>query len=65
GRGVLDYLSRRLLTAAVQRAPVYAGVHAVLLACTFVRILPYARTPEERAFVTARVEHYAETSRSS
>ena len=45
--------------SAVARDPVYAQVHAVLLACTFVRILPYARTPEERAFVTARVEHYA------
>lgn len=64
GRGVLDYVSRRLLTAAVARAPVYAGIHAVLLACTFVRILPYARTAEERAFVTARVEHYAAAARN-
>ncbi|HEY0193330.1 MAG TPA: aminoglycoside phosphotransferase family protein [Kofleriaceae bacterium] len=59
GRGVLDYVSRRVLGAAVARDPVYAEIHAVLLACTFVRILPYARTAEERAFVTARVEHYS------
>jgi hypothetical protein len=40
----------------------YAQVHALLLACTFVRILPYARTADERQFVKARVEHYARTS---
>lgn len=62
GRGVLDYVSRRVLGAAVARDPIYAQIHRVLLACTFVRILPYARTPEERAFVTARVEHYSRSS---
>ncbi|HEU4731761.1 MAG TPA: aminoglycoside phosphotransferase family protein [Kofleriaceae bacterium] len=61
-RCVLDYLSRRLLAAAARREPMYARVHAVLLACTFVRILPYARTPEERRFVRARVEHFARMS---
>ena len=61
-RCVLDYLSRRLLGAASRRAPVYAQVHPVLLACTFVRILPYARSADERQFVKARVEHYARTS---
>jgi len=61
-RCVLDYLSRRVLAAASRREPMYTQVHAVLLACTFVRILPYARTPEEREFVRARVEHFARTS---
>jgi aminoglycoside phosphotransferase (APT) family kinase protein len=61
-RCVLDYLSRRVLAAASRRAPMYARIHAVLLACTFARILPYARTPEELQFVTARVDHFARTS---
>jgi aminoglycoside phosphotransferase (APT) family kinase protein len=61
-RCVLDFLSRRLIAAASRREPMYAQVHAVLLACTFARILPYARTAEERAFVAARVEHYARQS---
>jgi len=60
-RCVLDYLSRRLLAAASRKAPMYAQIHAVLLACNFVRILPYARTPEELQFVKARVEHFART----
>lgn len=61
-RCVLDYLSRRLLAAASRRAPMYTQVHAVLLACTFVRILPYARTAREWQFVKARVDHYARAS---
>jgi len=61
-RCVLDYLSQRLLTAAARRDPLYPRIHAVLLASTFVRILPYARTPEELAFVKLRVDHYARTS---
>ena len=61
-RCVLDYLSRRLLAAASRNAPMYAQIHAVLLACNFVRILPYARTPQELQFVKARVEHFARTS---
>jgi aminoglycoside phosphotransferase (APT) family kinase protein len=61
-RCVLDFLSRRLCDAAIAREPGYAQVHAILLACTFVRILPYARTPEELQFVKARVEHFASMS---
>ena len=56
------YHVRQGLAAAARREPMYARVHAVLLACTFVRILPYARTPEERRFVRARVEHFARMS---
>lgn len=63
-RSVLDYLSRRLMSAAVARDPRYAATHAILLACTFVRILPYARTPDERVFVKTRIEHFARISRA-
>jgi aminoglycoside phosphotransferase len=61
-RCVLDYLSHRLIAATRDRASSYARVHAVLLACAFVRILPYARNDDELAFVKARIEHFARIS---
>jgi len=61
---VLDHLSRRLQRTATQLDPAYPEVHALLLAATFVRILPYARDDAERAFVEARVAHFASLSRS-
>lgn len=62
-RAVLAYLSQRVLAAAARLDPGYPDVHAVLLACTFARILPYARTAEARAFVNQRVEHFARLAR--
>jgi len=56
---VLDYLSRRIVATATEHDPRYPSMHALLLACTFLRILPYARDPDEVAFVRARVEHFA------
>lgn len=61
-RCVLDYLSRRMITAATGHNPNYAAIHSVLLACTFVRILPYARTSDELTFVRSRVDHFARLS---
>lgn len=58
-RYVLDYVSRRVSATAAQLEPGYAHVHAILLAFTFVRILPYTRSERERAFVKQRVEHFA------
>lgn len=58
-RYVLDFLSSKVVAAAVSLDPAYAEVHAVLLACTFIRILPYARSEHERAFVQQRVRHFA------
>lgn len=58
-RYVLDYLARRVKSAALDIDPGYADVHAVLVACTFVRILPYVRTEREREFVKQRVDHFA------
>lgn len=58
-RCVLDYVSRRLITAATVLEPVYGQLHALMLACTFARILPYTRSPEERAFVQLRIDHFA------
>jgi aminoglycoside/choline kinase family phosphotransferase len=63
-RCVVDYLSKRVLAAAAARDPRYALVHSVMLACTFARILPYVRTPEELEFVRMRVEYFAEQARS-
>ncbi len=61
-RYVLDYLGRRVMSAAVALDPRYSEVHAVLLACTFVRILPYVRTEKEQQFVKQRVEHFARSA---
>jgi aminoglycoside phosphotransferase len=56
---VLDYLSRRIIAAATECDPRYPSQHALLLACTFLRVLPYARDADEVAFVKARIEHFA------
>jgi aminoglycoside phosphotransferase len=61
-RCVLDYLSNHVIAAATDRESMYPRIHAVLLACTFVRILPYARTAKELHFVKMRVEHFARIS---
>jgi aminoglycoside phosphotransferase (APT) family kinase protein len=59
---VLDFVSRRLLQAAEQLHESYPQLHALLVASTFVRILPYARTPEETQFVTERITYFANQS---
>jgi aminoglycoside phosphotransferase len=56
---VLDYLSRKLRDTARQLQPQYPEVHALLVAGTFVRILPYARTPQQTQFVLERLSHFA------
>jgi aminoglycoside phosphotransferase (APT) family kinase protein len=62
---VLDFVSRRLLQAATRLHEGYPHLHALLVASTFVRILPYARTSEERQFVTERITYFANQSASS
>lgn len=56
---VLDFISGRLLDAVSQLNPAYPRVHELLIASTFVRILPYARTPEETRFVAQRIDYFA------
>jgi aminoglycoside phosphotransferase len=56
---VLDYVSRELLKSAEQLRPGYRKIHHLLVASTFVRILPYARTAERLRFVQERIEHFA------
>jgi aminoglycoside phosphotransferase (APT) family kinase protein len=56
---VLDFISGRLLEAVSRLNPGYPQVHELLVASTFVRILPYARTPEEKQFVTQRIDYFA------
>jgi Ser/Thr protein kinase RdoA (MazF antagonist) len=56
---VLEFLGRRFQEQARQLDPAYPRVHFLLVALVFVRILPYTRTPEERAFVTERIDHFA------
>jgi hypothetical protein len=59
---VLDFIGRRLLEAATRLHAEYPRLHALLIASTFVRILPYARTLAERGFVTERINYFARLS---
>jgi aminoglycoside phosphotransferase len=59
---VLDFVGRRLLQAATRLDEAYPQLHALLVASTFVRILPYARTPQERQFVSERITYFARQS---
>jgi len=59
---VLDFVSRRLLLAAAELHPSYPQLHALLVASTFVRILPYTRTLQETQFVTERISYFARKS---
>jgi len=62
---VLDFVSRRLLDTATQLHAGYPRLHALLVATTFVRILPYARTDEEgKEFVSGRLSYFARQSAS-
>lgn len=56
--GVLQHVSRRLLAVAAKLDPSYPRVHALMVACSFVRILPYATDPDAQRFVYERVAHF-------
>ena len=56
--GVTRWLRNRWFAAACRQSPDYRARHAVLLGLTFARILPYARTDADRAFVAGRVEQF-------
>ncbi len=58
-RCITEFLTRRLLETVDRLDSRYAAVHALLTACTFVRILPYAADDTTLAFVQQRVTHYA------
>lgn len=58
-RCVADYLSRRILEHAERLSPQYPGVHHLLVACTFVRILPYAAEPAVQDFLRERITYFA------
>lgn len=54
-RGVTWWLRQRFHAAATRMDPIWPARHYLLLGLTFARILPYARTPEDRRFVAGRV----------
>lgn len=53
--GVLGYVSRRVIEEANMLDSTYRFVHRALVTASFVRILPYARTPDETQFVLDRI----------
>jgi aminoglycoside/choline kinase family phosphotransferase len=59
GPAIMSYARQWLLEIIAEIAPDYSKYAPTLAAVNFSRILPYTRTPEERAFVIERVEHFA------
>jgi aminoglycoside phosphotransferase len=57
-RCVGDYVGRQVFQTAVRLDPSYAVLHPVLMAATFIRIIPYVADAESRRFVLERVAHY-------
>ena len=52
------YLRERWMQAAKRLSPAYGPRHYILLGLTFARILPYARSDQDLAFVSSRVHAY-------
>lgn len=55
---VTQYVSGRLLDQAAALTPAYTNLHATLVACNFVRILPYVSSDEQRRFLIDRIQHF-------
>ena len=60
--GVTRWLRNRWLQSAGALSPDYPARHYILLALTFARILPYARTADDIAFVTERVRGFGQAA---
>ena len=58
-RYVLEYVGGRVLETAAKVDASYPLVHAVLMAYTFVRILPYTSSQSDFDFVLRRIRHFA------
>lgn len=56
--GVTHWLRNRWLKAAIEISPNYEVMHHLLLALTFARILPYAKSEKDIDFVVARVKAF-------
>jgi aminoglycoside phosphotransferase (APT) family kinase protein len=59
-RGVLSYLSRRLLETMAELDPDYPSAHHLLLVVTLLRVLPYATSAGEADFLRGQVRRLAE-----
>lgn len=55
-RGVTWWLRQRFLDVATNLDPAWPARHYILLGLTFARILPYAKTESDQAFVSRRTE---------
>lgn len=56
------WLRNKWMAAAARSAPEYPSWHYLLLGLTFARILPYARSSEDREFVARRVAAYGDAA---
>jgi len=57
-RCVGEYVGKLIFQTAARLDPSYGTLHPVLMAATFIRIIPYVPDAESRAFVLERVAHY-------
>jgi aminoglycoside phosphotransferase len=57
-RCVGDYVGTQVFQTAVRLDPAYAALHPLLMAATFIRIIPYVADADSRRFVLERVAHY-------
>ncbi len=60
--GVVHWLRNRWFRAARDLAPDYAAWHYFMLALTFARILPYARTDEDVGLIVRRVQQFSSSA---
>jgi aminoglycoside phosphotransferase len=58
-RCVSDFVGRQVLHTASRLDTSYPLIHPVLMAATFIRIVPYVSDANSRAFVLERVAHFA------
>lgn len=61
--GVVHWLRNRWHRTACELAPGYDAWHYLLLALTFARILPYAHSESDMAFVVRRVQEFSLSAR--
>jgi aminoglycoside phosphotransferase len=60
GLGVVQYVGRRVMSAALRMDGAYGCVHNALVACHFARILPYLTDGQEIDFVNERIGHFTQ-----
>ena len=56
---VTQYVSARMLQTAGEIDAGYAQIHVLLIACTLLRVFPYAQNDTDRRFLAERIDHFS------